>query len=121
MLYNLSTCDFELIRPFRSDDIYGARFLFNNRKYELHIETHMLCKPNFRATIGPLDLRKKNPLKVQHSFTLEQCEWTREALTTALIVQHSDALKQLGIEYDIRAEALDLPIDFMESEQSERQ
>ena len=116
MKYNLATCDFELVRPFRSDDIYGARFLFNNRKYELHIETHMLCKPNLKATIGPLDLRKKNPLKVQHSFTLAQCEWTREALTTALILDHADELKQMGIEYTINAEAVELPIDFMGAE-----
>ena len=113
---NLATCDFELVRPFRSDDIYGARFLFNNRKYELHIETHMLCRPNFKATIGPLDLRKKVRIQVQHSFTLAQCEWTREALTTALLVNHTDELKQFGIEYDIGAESIELPENLMGAE-----
>ena len=115
MKYNLATCDFELIRAFH-DDIYGARFLFNNRKYELHIETHMLCRPNLKATIGPLDKRKKRPLQAQHSFVLSQCEWTREALTTALMLNHSDDLKKYGITYELDAEALGLPIDFMGAE-----
>lgn len=106
---NLATCDFVFIRGWTRDDIQGARFLFNNRRFELRIEAHIRCRPNWEVTIGPLDLRKKNPMTEKIRFLIPPTDWTQEALTTALFVEHAAKLKLMGIEYALETQHIELP------------
>lgn len=47
--------------------------------------------------------------------------WTRDSLVMHLLTHNLEDLKKLDIGYSVDVETVDLPTDFMESEQSERQ
>jgi hypothetical protein len=53
------------------------------------------------------------PLNVDY---FDLFEWTREAIIVYVLTHHADVLNRYGIEYDIGAEAVALPENFMGAE-----
>ena len=114
---NLATADFRLLRnKFLNGELDGAYWRWDNWKFEMRIEVELHCWPMWEVTIGPVDKRKKRPLVVKSRFLMQPTEWTQEALTSALMLNHADELKLMGIEYTINAEAIELPENLMGAE-----